>query len=54
MFSYCSLLKKLNLANFNTNKVTNMALMFYECSLLKELNISNFNINNVTEMNCML
>ena len=42
MFRFCSLLKELNLNNFNTNNVTNMERMFYGCSSLKELNINNF------------
>ena len=39
--------------NFNTNKVTDMKVMFYECSSLIELNINNFNTNNITDMNGM-
>ena len=46
MFSGCSLLKELNLDNFNTINVTDMGGMFDECSSLKELNINNFNTNN--------
>ena len=53
MFSRCSLLKELNLNNFNTNKVTNMSYMFSGCSSLKELNLNNFNTNNVTNMFAM-
>ena len=37
MFSGCSLLKELNLNNFNTNNVTYMSGMFSEC--LKELKL---------------
>ena len=47
MFSRCSSLKKLNLNNFNINKVTNKSKMFLGCSLLKELNLNNFNTNKV-------
>ena len=32
MFAGCSLLKELNLSNFNTNNVTNMNRMFDRCS----------------------
>jgi len=32
MFSKCSLLKELNISNFNTNNVTNMSDMFKGCS----------------------
>ena len=49
MFFGCSSLRKLDLSNFNTNKVTNMSQMFYGCSSLEELNISNFNTNNVND-----
>ena len=45
MFSHCSLLKELNISNFNTNNVTYMNSMFSGCSSLKELNLSNFNTN---------
>ena len=53
MFNECSLLKELNISNFNTNNVTDMRGMFFECSSLKELNLSNFNTNNVTNMRYM-
>ena len=41
MFWGCSLLKELNLNNFNSNNVTEMKSMFWGCSLLKELSINN-------------
>ena len=53
MFYECSSLKELNLYNFYTNNVTDMARMFCGCSSLKELNLSNFNTNNVTHMYSM-
>ena len=53
MFSGCSSLKELNLSNFNTNKVTNIAGMFSKCSSLIELNLPNFNTNNVIDMDGM-
>ena len=53
MFHECRSLKKLNLSNFNTNKVYHMEHMFLGCSSLKELNLSNFNTNNVTYMRYM-
>ena len=31
MFYGCSILKELNLSNFNTNNATNMSCMFYKC-----------------------
>ena len=53
MFYGCSSLKKLNLNNFNTNKVTKISCMFHGCTLLKELNLDNFNTNNVIHMTYM-
>ena len=53
MFFECTLLKELNLSNFNTNNVWNMSSMFFDCSSLKELNLSNFNTNKVTFMGYM-
>ena len=50
MFSKCSLLKELNINNFNTNNVTNMCSMFSGCSSLKKLNLYNFNTDNVSDM----
>ena len=50
MFDGCSLLKDLNLSNFNTNNVTEMSHMFDGCSSLNELNLNNFNTNKVTNM----
>ena len=44
MFAWCTLLKQIDLSNFNTDNVLNMGSMFYQCASLKELNISNFNI----------
>ena len=37
----------------NTEKVTNMACMFYECSSLTKLDLSKFNTDNVTKMHSM-
>ena len=44
------IIKKLNISNFNTNKVTNISDMFSGCSSLEEFNLNNFNTNNVTDM----
>ena len=46
MFSYCSLLKELNLNNFNTNNVTNMYCMLSGCSddLKMKIKLENKNI----------
>ena len=40
MFNNCSSLKKLNISNFNTDKVISMNFMFHNCSLLEELDLS--------------
>ena len=53
MFCGCSSLNKLNLSNFNTQNVTNMACMFSDCCSLTNLNLSNFNTQNVTNMRCL-
>ena len=42
MFEGCISLKDLNLSNFNTKNVTNMAGMFRECKSLINLNLSHF------------
>ena len=48
MQQLCNELESLDLSNFNTKNVTNMANMFYECNNLKYLNVSNFSINGET------
>ena len=53
MFRDCSSLKSLNVSNFNTANVTDMASMFYHCSALTSLDVSNFNTANVTDMSAM-
>ena len=47
MFSECFFLININLSNFNTNNVTNMACMFFWCSSFK--NFSNTYIKNYFE-----
>ena len=42
--------KDINFSNFNTNKVTNMSVMFSKCTLLKKLELDNFNTKNVKDM----
>ena len=39
MFRECSSLNNLNLSNFNTQNVTDMAYMFYGCSSLNKKNV---------------
>ena len=41
MFSGCYSLLNLDLSNFSTENVTNMALMFQGCSSLININVSN-------------
>ena len=53
MFSDCSSLTKLDLFNFNTEKVTNMSCMFASCKKLKNLDLSKFDFKNVTDTSGM-
>ena len=39
MFSGCSSLTNINLANFNTNNVKNMSYMFSGCKILTNNNV---------------
>ena len=43
----------LDLSNFDTSNVTDMASMFYSCRGLTELDLSNFDTANVTNMRYM-
>ncbi len=53
-FSKCSLLTSIKgIENLNTEKVTNMSVMFYECSGLTSLDVSGFQTDNVTDMSHM-
>ena len=59
MFYGCSTLKKLNLLNFDTSKVSSITRIFDGCNSLQELIISNFDTSNIKEMdwifcNCKL
>ena len=50
MFYTCNSLKKLNIKNFNTTNITNMAYMFYKCSSLENLEFGdNFNTTNIKD-----
>ena len=49
MFSECGI-SKLDLSSFNTEKVTNMFMMFGGCSDMKSLDLSSFNTEKVTNM----
>ena len=50
MFYDCYSLKSIDLSNFNTQNVTNMALMFQNCNSLISIDLSNFNTQNVINM----
>ena len=53
MLCECKYLTKIDLSNFNTQNVTNMASMFDGCISLTNVNLSNFNTQNVTNMEYM-
>ena len=53
MFYSCQNLSSLDLSNFNTANVVDMAHMFYNCSALTSLDLSNFNTKKVRYMNSM-
>ncbi|PDD47115.1 hypothetical protein A4P37_14465, partial [Listeria monocytogenes] len=42
MFYDCTGLEELDVSNFDTSSVTNMAYMFQNCTSLEELDLSNF------------
>ena len=50
MFFRFKNLESLDLRDFDTQNVTNMAALFYECESLVNVNLSNFNTQNVTNM----
>ena len=51
MFYSCNSLTSLDLSNFITIKVTNMAQMFYEINSMNILDISNFETTNCKNVN---
>ena len=53
LFADCTLLKKVDLSNFNTEKVDNMNSMFTGCKLLNDINLTDLNTKNVIDMGCM-
>ena len=54
MFLKCSILEELDLSNFDTSKVKNMAIMFRDCKEIKIIKgIERFNTNQVTNMEGM-
>ena len=46
-------IKEIDLSNFDTSSVTDMAYMFFDCKGLTSLNVSNFNTSSVTNMTGM-
>jgi len=50
LFYDCSSFESLDLSNFNTNNIKNMAYMFGRCINLKLLDLTNFNTENTTTM----
>ena len=53
MFCYMNSLVNLNLSNFDTSQVTDMAYMFSGVSNLTSLDLSNFDTSQVTDMGAM-
>ena len=53
MFSNCKSLKVINLANFDTSKVTDMGYLFYGCQNLRKVDVSRFNTKKVSCMSGM-
>ena len=47
MFQDCTMIKKLNLENFNTSNVSDMNSMFKGCKSLSELDLTYFDKRNV-------
>ena len=48
MFQLCTILKYVDLSNFNTSNVSNMEYMFNKCKKLKEIKgMTNFNTANL-------
>lgn len=52
LFSTCNS-DSLNLSEFDTSNVKNMAYMFYNCIYLKNITLTNFNTQNVLNMGLM-
>ena len=53
MFYGCNLLTSIDVSNFDTSNVTNMAFMFNSCKLITTLDLSNWDISNVTDISSM-
>ena len=53
MFAGCKNLETVDLSDFDTHSIRNMAGMFKDCKSLKEIDLSNFNTSNVKDMSYM-
>ena len=53
LFRKCTSLKKVNLSNLDTIKVTNMGHMFSQCISLESIDVSTFDTSNVLYMDNM-
>lgn len=53
MFMWFTKMETVDLAGFDTSKVTTMNTMFYMMNSLKNINVSGFNTSKVTDMNSM-
>ena len=53
LFEGCSEIKEIDLSDFDTSEIENMAYMFSGCTSLVLLNLSNFNTSKVTSMGSM-
>ena len=53
MFSECNKLKKIDVRNFDTSKVTSFEFMFSFCESLGELDVSRWNTANCENMKGM-
>jgi surface protein len=53
MFKYCSSLTSLDISQYDTSLVKNMASMFYSCSKLSTLDLSHFDTSKVESMESM-
>ena len=49
-FGYCENATEIDIGDFDTSKVTDMAGMFYGCNSLTELDVSGFNTSKVIDM----
>ena len=53
MFESCSSLTFVDIAEWNTSKVTSLYCMFYECNSLVSLDVSRWDTSNVTNMTAL-